>query len=723
MAEPGRALNDGDVSDVAGEDVARAVDSGILATRHRNRREFRKLGRWLAGQPNPVPESVAALETPCTKPARNEWHRIAQCALRTERRRRTARRIVGIVVAYRAPRTPSRSVLSIGKLSPGAGEYYVGEIATSVEDYYTGRGEAQGRWVGSLRDVLGVDGPVDSDHFRRVLRGDHPFTGEHLVSSRGLAGRAAARRAPVRPTEMSDEVGSARAAALLGVSHQHVRRLLKAGAEYRTALAQAGPEERVLEPRRYLLGERRTSSGATGSGAWRITRTEVERLAAERTQRKPRPGHDVTLRPPKSVSVLWALARPEVRAEIRQAHTEAVEEVVRYLEDRAVRGRIRDKGPQLEVETDGVIAAAFDHRTSRAGDPLLHTHVVVANMTRLEGKDGLAWRAIAGYGLFEHAKAAGHLYQAHLRHLLTARLGVAWGPTTNGYADIVGVPAAVIEAFSKRRTEIAEVLAESGNTSARAAQIATLETRKPKHYNVDPDSLFDLWRTEAESVGFSPEKAARCLHKTTTDRLAPAKIAAVFDDLAGPAGVTERASTFSRSDVIEALASHVGAACPAAQIEILADQFLASDACVVVDRTTSIVGTTASRVHPVDLHHEGSGGDRDRTPLLGGRHRHTANRPARRGHSRRRGRRAAGAVGGAGSDGADRLRACLAGGASVGPSRCGQDLRHRSRRRGSRRRRRSDRRLRRVRHRGRRARTRGRVRAQHDRRRPPWRSC
>ena len=308
-------------------------------------------------------------------------------------------------------------MLNIGKLSPGAGEYYVGEIATSAEDYYTGRGEAQGRWVGSLREVLGLHGEVDSEHFRRVLQGDHPFTGEHLVSSQGSAGRAAARRAEKRPTEISGEVDSARAAAFLGVSHQQVRRLVKAGTEYQQALAEAQPDEVVPEPRRYLLGERRTAAGVTGSGAWRIPRAEVERLAAERTPHKPRPGYDVTLRPPKSVSVLWALASPDVRGEIRQAHREAVDEVVRYLEDRAVRGRISDKGRQVDVETEGVIAAAFDHRTSRAGDPLLHTHVVVANMTRVDSKEGPVWRAIAGYGLFEHAKAAGHLYQAHLRHL------------------------------------------------------------------------------------------------------------------------------------------------------------------------------------------------------------------------------------------------------------------------------------------------------------------
>jgi conjugative relaxase-like TrwC/TraI family protein len=86
----------------------------------------------------------------------------------------------------------------------------------------------------------------------------------------------------------------------------------------------------------------------------------------------------------------------DVRGEIGQAHTEAVDEVVRYLENRAVRGRVSDKGRQVEVETDGVIAAAFDHRTSRAGDPLLHTHVVVANMTPVDSNQGPVWRAIAG---------------------------------------------------------------------------------------------------------------------------------------------------------------------------------------------------------------------------------------------------------------------------------------------------------------------------------------
>src|SRR3546814_7759317 len=78
-------------------------------------------------------------------------------------------------------------VLNIGRLGSDAAEYYIGEIATSAEDYYSGRGEASGRWIGSLAEKLGLHGAVTSDHFRSVLAGRHPFTHEQLARRRGCA--------------------------------------------------------------------------------------------------------------------------------------------------------------------------------------------------------------------------------------------------------------------------------------------------------------------------------------------------------------------------------------------------------------------------------------------------------------------------------------------------------------------------------------------------------
>jgi conjugative relaxase-like TrwC/TraI family protein len=482
-------------------------------------------------------------------------------------------------------------VLNIGKLSPGATEYYVGEIATSAEDYYTGRGEHPGRWVGSLARELGLSGEVDPDQFRRVLNGQDPHTGNDLVTAQGSAARAAKRRSPAQSQdELPDLVDSLRAAAHLGVSARYVRTLLAEGDRYRARLSDPDQMHPVDEPSAYLLGIRAEGNGQFGSNAWTVSRSELERFASTRPRVKARPGYDLTLRPPKSVSVLWALADDERRSEIRRAHTEAVDEVVRYYEANAVFARQGGGGRRL-VSSAGMVAAAFDHRTSRAGDPLLHTHVVAANMTSVDGPTDAWWRAIAGIGLFEHARAAGHLYQAHLRHLLADRLGLRFTPVVNGHAEAVGVPREVIEMFSKRRSEIEEVLAESANRSARAAQVATLDSRQAKDYGVDAETLAQRWSSEAGSAGFGVDEVAACFDRAAPTPLDLALVERCFDMLVGPHGLTERSATFRRTDVVEALASAVGESATAATIESLADRLLTSDRVLLVDRAGPVQTT------------------------------------------------------------------------------------------------------------------------------------
>ena len=122
-----------------------------------------------------------------------------------------------------------------------------------------------------------------------------------------------------------------------------------------------------------------------------------------------------------------------------------------FLEDHAAFSRT-GRGGVFQVDTEGFVAAAFTHRTSRAGDPQLHSHVLVANKVRCA--DG-RWRSLDGREVFAFQKAAGMLYNATLRVELSARLGVAWDPVDrNGQADIEGVPRGLIELFSKRRKEV-----------------------------------------------------------------------------------------------------------------------------------------------------------------------------------------------------------------------------------------------------------------------------
>ncbi len=443
-------------------------------------------------------------------------------------------------------------MLNIGKLRPGGGEYYVREVASSAEDYYLGRGEAPGRWVGSLAAEMGLEGEVDPEHFRALLDGRHPLTGEQLVDPP----HAKARHVSTRPED--EWLTAEEAAAQLGVTATFVRRLLRTGT---------------------LEGEKARAE-ATGRVAWRVQRAQVNAYAAEHKPPKRRPGFDHALRPPKSVSILWALADADQRAAIRQAHREAVDEVVRYYEDQVIIARERGE----RIQTAGLVAAAFDHRSSRAGDPLLHTHVVVANLTLTVADH---WRCLDARPLFDHSLSGGYLYQAHLRHLLTRRLGIEWGPVIEGMADIAGVPQAVIDEFSQRRDEIEDMLAESGHTSARARQKATLATRRPKDRTVDPDTVASAWRDRAAALGFDDRAIDACFGRTKVQERSTRDIERLSHHLAGPHGLTERASTFTRRDVVRDIAAAIGASAPASEVERLADRFLASHRVVVLAGPTS----------------------------------------------------------------------------------------------------------------------------------------
>ena len=106
---------------------------------------------------------------------------------------------------------------------------------------------------------------------------------------------------------------------------------------------------------------------------------------------RSRPGFDLTFRAPKSVSLLWVLSDDDMSAIVRDAHDAAVAAALDYLENAAGWSR-RGAGGREPVAGTGFVAAAFRHRASRAGDPLLHTHVLVANLS--QARDDRRWRTL-----------------------------------------------------------------------------------------------------------------------------------------------------------------------------------------------------------------------------------------------------------------------------------------------------------------------------------------
>ncbi len=276
------------------------------------------------------------------------------------------------------------------------------------------------------------------------------------------------------------------------------------------------------------------------------------------------PGFDLTFSAPKSVSLTWALGGPPVGVEVSEAHAEAVQAGLDYLQQTACLTR-RGAGGREFVQGNGFLAAGYTHRSSRAGDPQLHTHVLVANATR--GPDG-KWTRLYHPGIYHQLKTAGYVYEAHLRSELTRRLGVGWGEVRNGIAEIEGFDPSHLRAFSTRRAEILEAAGGEG-ASARAMQIATLATREVKDRDLTTESLRDLWRAKAQEIGLSRE----AIHATFDPELSPspADLTAVQVE----ATLTEHRSHFDRRDVIQAVADNLLYGAPGPKVVELADAYLA----------------------------------------------------------------------------------------------------------------------------------------------------
>ncbi|HEY2053951.1 MAG TPA: MobF family relaxase, partial [Solirubrobacterales bacterium] len=304
--------------------------------------------------------------------------------------------------------------------------------------------------------------------------------------------------------------------------------------------------------------------------------------------RGPVPGFDLTFSAPKSASLTWALGGAGAGAEVAAAHRESVAAGLDYIERMACWTR-RGHGGREFVHGNGFIGAAYVHRSSRAGDPQLHTHVLVANATR--GPDG-RWTRLYHPAIYDHAKTAGYIYEANLRHELTQRLGVRWQEVRNGIAEIEGFDPDHLRAFSTRRAEI--LAATASDASARARQVAALDTRRAKDRDLTEESLRERWRSQAETIGLDREAIRRTFGREregAAPKIAPSALAEAL---------TSRASHFDRRDVIQAVADQLRSGAPAADVEELADAFLALGSIVAVGETAKGPRYTTEKVWEIE---------------------------------------------------------------------------------------------------------------------------
>jgi conjugative relaxase-like TrwC/TraI family protein len=371
-------------------------------------------------------------------------------------------------------------VLTLVKLTDA--EYLISSVASGLEDYYMGSGEAPGVWHGQWAKELNLTGVVRDDQLRAIVEGHHPTAGVDL-----------------------------------------------------------------------LAGQRARKVNA----------------------------FDATFSAPKSASLLWAFGPPEVATVVSLAHVEAVTVALDYLEAKAAFARRQVAGVRSRVPTHGWAVATFVHRTSRAGDPQLHTHCLIPNI--VERADGSHCSVDAG-PLHDWAKAAGSIYQEELRRTLTQRLEVTWGPDRHGCREMVGFTPEQLRSFSKRSVEIEAYLEaaaeryESPAARMRADEAASFDTRDPKDRRFTPELLRERWAAEAAAVGLDePDRVLGLVRGR--DAAYPGLgrdevFARLVDD---EVGLCAHDSRFNEAHVVAAIAALGAGRLDLARIEELAGDFLSSE--------------------------------------------------------------------------------------------------------------------------------------------------
>jgi hypothetical protein len=305
-------------------------------------------------------------------------------------------------------------MLSIGLVTSAsaAARYFLGDAPGCQAGYYLRPDDHVGRWIGGGAIALGLSGGIDArgeDAFRLLLDGRAP-RGDRLVEP-------VMRSDPRSLLPASPLVKAVRsAAAAMGVPVPYLlddRRLADQFAALARRAAGRGVRVDVAERIAGRTGrDLHAIYGRPGRNSSRLVERARRYLGKQVDTR--RAAYDLTFSAPKSVSLLAAFGDPAVAAHVHASHTAAVAAALGWLERAtatAARGHHGDGQRAARVATSGFVAAAFDHGTSRAGDPQVHTHVVVANL--LQGVDG-RWSAVDSRALYRQSKTAGYLYQAAL---------------------------------------------------------------------------------------------------------------------------------------------------------------------------------------------------------------------------------------------------------------------------------------------------------------------
>ncbi|MDO3013296.1 MobF family relaxase [Mycobacteroides abscessus subsp. abscessus] len=434
-------------------------------------------------------------------------------------------------------------MMGLHKLTAGDGYMYlIRQVAasddtargkSSLADYYSEKGEAPGRWVGSGLAALGqpvsrdpndplvaelwsvAAGSEVNEQQMKALFGEglHPnadkitkhLTGKGLGHKGAIAAARLGRPFRINTTET-----------------EFVERLKEVYATYNLTID--ADENAAIAPD--IKAQLRTSLGrdmfTEQHGRPPADDRELTGYIARQTRSQTTAvaGFDLTFTPVKSVSALWAIAPRPIAAKIQACHDEAVAATLAYIERNAAFSRMGADGVE-QVNTTGLIGAAFTHRDSRAGDPNLHTHVAISNKVCALGPDGIPrWLALDGEPLYKIKVSASEFYNTYMEMATMRDVHVRFEEDgkvdRNGkrpVREIIGMPADLNTLWSSRTAAILNKVAELAKAFQQEhsreptvveflalSQQANLATRQDKHEPRSEAEQRQAWQTQAVEV-------------------------------------------------------------------------------------------------------------------------------------------------------------------------------------------------------------------------------
>lgn len=212
------------------------------------------------------------------------------------------------------------------------------------------------------------------------------------------------------------------------------------------------------------------------------------------------PGWDLTFSAPKSLSIL-ALVGGDKR--LIDAHIQANEIAMKYIEEHYALTRQKVDGKNQYQNVDNLIYASYLHTESRAHDPQLHTHNVLMNAVMDENGQ---WRSLETLEIYKAKMLAGLIYRATLANLVK-KIGYELETSSDesqkrdkGYFEIKGIPGELLKAFSQRRKQVLEAAQQRGLFDAVSMAKATLFSRTSKTH-VDQEVLQEIWHETTDIHG------------------------------------------------------------------------------------------------------------------------------------------------------------------------------------------------------------------------------